>query len=157
MSVYDAVMKGPPRWFTRTIILLVVSTVCIQLGMYVERSQNTAAAIQQRMVQKDREIDLVKEKLLAARAEAIKQKHMLDIIICESSAIHENVWGDGGKSYGIAQFQYATFKELRGKAGRPDLRWSKQDDQLWLLSWALDNGYGSKWTCYEKTRSGDKS
>lgn len=97
------------------------------------------------------EIDILKEQLTAARFDLEVEQEKLAILLCESNIRHEGVWGDGGRSYGIAQFQQATFNDLKKEAGRPQLRWMDREDQLWLLDWALRNGYGEYWTCYGKT------
>jgi hypothetical protein len=77
------------------------------------------------------------------------EREKLSILTCESNIKHTDIWGDNGMSYGIAQFQERTFKELKLKAGKPKLSWKVQADQIWLLDWALRNGYGEYWTCYK--------
>lgn len=70
------------------------------------------------------------------------------IIHRESTGRHEGVWGDKHlpyPAYGIAQFQKRTFNWMKKLAGRTDLSWKNEDDQRWLLAWALKNGYGSHW------------
>lgn len=67
---------------------------------------------------------------------------------CESSNRHEGVWGDNGKAYGKYQFWEKTFDSLAKKAGRPELQWQSERDQEWLFTWAIQNGYGRLWTCY---------
>ncbi len=70
------------------------------------------------------------------------------IIYRESANRHEGVWGDKRlpyPAYGIAQFQKRTFNWMKTLAGRPDLNWKSEDDQRWLLVWALKNGYGNHW------------
>lgn len=81
------------------------------------------------------------------------EKEKLVILSCESKFRHDNLWGDNGKSYGIAQFQEITFNELKKRADKPRLKWKNQADQLWLLDWALRNGYASKWTCSTKSKN----
>ena len=76
---------------------------------------------------------------------------IVDIIECESSGRH-NVYGDKGKSYGLVQFQEATFNEMKKKAGLPRLRWKNPVHQLRLMIWMIDHGYGSRWTCYRKLK-----
>ncbi len=78
------------------------------------------------------------------KTEQIVQK----IIICESSGKY-NARGDGGKSYGPAQFKNATFKWMKVLAGRPEIQWKNPQHQVWLLRWAIGNGYGGHWTCYQ--------
>ena len=81
------------------------------------------------------------------RSDLRVQKEILSILACESGFKHANLWGDDGRSYGWAQFQLVTFTELKVKAGRPELDWVVQADQLWLLEWSIRNGYSKKWTC----------
>ena len=71
------------------------------------------------------------------------------IIQCESGGIHEK-WGDLDKKYpvyGVAQFQERTFYWLADLAGQ-ELEWKNEQDQRWLLEWAIENDYGYLWTCY---------
>jgi hypothetical protein len=111
-------------------------------------------SIGQTLAAKDREIELVKLSLDDARRERDKYKTVLAIINCESGVQHDGIWGDGGRSYGIAQFQYKTFDWMRKEAKRPELKWKNRNDQLWLLAWALENGYGKYWTCFKTTGQG---
>ena len=65
-----------------------------------------------------------------------------------------NVWGDGGLSYGPAQFQYRTFKWMRVMAGKPHLKWKNAQHQIYLLKWAIQNGHERHWrNCYRKARA----
>ncbi|MBI5643322.1 MAG: hypothetical protein HY954_07590 [Deltaproteobacteria bacterium] len=72
------------------------------------------------------------------------------IIWCESRGRHDGVWGDAGKSYGIAQFTESTFFELSQKAGMDGAEWKSKEDQLMLLAWGMENGYGYKWSCWRR-------
>lgn len=84
------------------------------------------------------------------RAEAVAAV-VSDVTTCESSNRHENVWGDGGKSYGVAQFHKRTFDWMKKLAGHPEYDWKNRENQISLLSWAIKNGYGSHWqTCYNR-------
>ena len=80
---------------------------------------------------------------------AMDAKLMVDIIECESSGRYDAL-GDDGISVGIAQFQEATFNEMKKKARMPRLRWKNPVHQRRLLIWMSDNGYGSRWTCWRK-------
>ena len=153
MKGYDVIMKGPPRWFVRGAVLLLVLVVGVQLGLWQERSKNTTEAIRAETAKQAMEIDRLKIALNEARFNVEIEREKFSILTCESNIRHKGIWGDGGKSYGIAQFQLATFKDLREKAGRPELRWKNRDDQIWLLDWALRNGYGRYWTCFQKAGS----
>jgi hypothetical protein len=70
------------------------------------------------------------------------------LAMCESSYRPRAV-GDGGKSRGPLQYQAATFARHSTLAGRQDLRWGNPEDQFVLALWAVRNGYGREWTCYE--------
>lgn len=70
------------------------------------------------------------------------------IIMCESGWRHDAI-GDGGKSFGIAQFHKATFNRMKKLAGQPQFRWRNPAHQVWLLQWGLQNGYGEEWSCYK--------
>jgi hypothetical protein len=70
----------------------------------------------------------------------------LQILKGESGLKHDGVWGDGGRAYGIAQFHQATFNTLKKLAGRPELKWKSEKDQLWLFDWAIRNGHAHNWT-----------
>jgi len=69
-----------------------------------------------------------------------------EIIQRESSGKHDGIWGDEGKSYGIAQFQERTFYWLAEKASLQDPDWKDESQQITLLAWAVKNGYGGLWT-----------
>ena len=87
---------------------------------------------------------------VAALEQEIEIRNLADKIIeCESGGKHDGVWGDGGKSFGIAQFQKITFNELKEKAEMKWLNYYERNDQIILLKWALQNGYGYHWTCYK--------
>ena len=97
------------------------------------------------------------EKLLEAEAEITNKIELLltvhSIIICESSGRHENIWGDKNykfPAYGIAQIQERTFYWLANKANFKHMKWKDKKDQIKLLMWAIENGYGSLWTCFKK-------
>lgn len=78
------------------------------------------------------------------------------VIDCESNFRHYNKYGNilvGDKHlsynvYGIAQFQKRTFAWLSELSGKEDLSIWNKDDQIELLRWAIDNGYGYLWSCY---------
>jgi len=70
------------------------------------------------------------------------------IIECESNW-RPNVYGDGGKAYGLAQFHKPTWNWLCGLYG-VDLDYYNSQDQITLLIMALEDGRGYLWTCYNK-------
>ena len=124
------------KWLIAALSIFILGT---QLGMYHERTRyNMPQSVE----------DGYKTDLNNARFDLEIEKQKLNILLCESGCKHTGVWGDGGKSYGIAQFQYKTFCDLKGEAGIPSLRWTNREDQIRLLDWALRHGYGKYWTCY---------
>ena len=81
---------------------------------------------------------------------------MMRVIACESGWRHDAV-GDDGLSMGIAQFRKETFYEFAvmakkdgtwPKRWRPE--WLNPQQQIFLLEWGLDHGYGKRWTCWRK-------
>jgi hypothetical protein len=83
---------------------------------------------------------------------------MMKIMECESS-LRNNVWGDDGKSFGIAQFRKETFYEFAVKARKEmkaaklwPARWHYPQHQVFLMNWGIDHGYGNRWTCYRKIK-----
>ena len=93
--------------------------------------------------------------LIAIPAHAADWSLMGKIVMCESSG-RPYVWGDDHKSFGIAQFKYQTFVEMKHKAHMERLRWRNPGDQLTLMSWMLDHGYSNRWTCYRKLKKEGK-
>jgi len=99
--------------------------------------------------------------LLSTQAQAASVKLMMSIMQCESS-LRFDVWGDDGKSFGIAQFRKETFYEF-AKQAEPKMkragywppRWRNPQHQVYLLGWALDHGFARRWTCYRKIVSGE--
>lgn len=95
----------------------------------------------------DKEKNGLEISVKALQTDLSIEKEKIKILSCESGFRHSNIWGDNGKSFGIAQFQLKTFDSLKIIAGRPELQWENQKDQLWLLDWALRHNYGKYWTC----------
>jgi hypothetical protein len=86
---------------------------------------------------------------LTVSAWAVDVNTVINVIDCESSGRY-NAIGDSGKSYGIAQFQRATFNQLKRAARIPELSYKNPIHQMRLMVWAIDHGYGNNWTCYRK-------
>lgn len=94
--------------------------------------------------------------LAPLHARAADPALMMKIMKCESS-LRSDVWGDDGKSFGIAQFRKETFYEFAAMA-REEMKaaklwpasWYHPQHQVFLLNWGLDHGYGNRWTCYRK-------
>lgn len=86
---------------------------------------------------------------LSSAVQAADINLVISIIECESSGKH-NAIGDDGVSYGIAQFRKETFQEFAKQAGFKGMIYHNPIHQLKVMNWALDNGYGYRWTCYRK-------
>ena len=76
------------------------------------------------------------------------------VIQCESEG-KVTAMGDGGRSYGIAQFQKETFLRMEKKLGE-DLNYDSAYDQIKLLSFAISEGWGNEWTTYRAIQNGGK-
>lgn len=85
--------------------------------------------------------------LITAPAVAADEYIIGKTVACESSG-RPYVWGDDHTSFGIAQFQWQTFKEFRQRAGMPWLRWKSPEHQLILMRWMFDAGFADRWTCW---------
>ena len=102
--------------------------------------------------------------LTSVRCEAADARMILNIMACESGFRSDAV-GDDGISRGIAQFRKETFYEFAAlaivrkewdykKLGKP--KWMNPRQQVFLLEWGLDHGYGRRWTCYRTLTEGKK-
>ena len=98
--------------------------------------------------------------ILSGNADAADARLMLNIIACESG-MNSQAKGDDGVSRGIAQFRKETFYEfaaLAKKQGKWDSKklgkpqWMNPQQQLFLLEFGIDNGYGARWTCWRKLK-----
>lgn len=83
------------------------------------------------------------------------RQQAINIILCESSMQHNGIYSDGGKSFGWAQFQKKTFREMSFEAGYQNLKYENPFHQLVLLEWAIKNGIAEKhWKkCWQKINS----
>ena len=75
----------------------------------------------------------------------------LSTALCENGGRLDGV-GDGGRSHGFLQVQKATFYDLAGKAGIKGLYWKNPYHQVKVFQWAIENGYGKKWACYQEVK-----
>lgn len=119
-------------------LLLIFSIVTFYVGLHVGRADMKT--------QYAARIDGLHAQTLAL---AKKYSTLAKIINCESGGRHDDIFGDGGAAYGIAQFHRATFKEMAGFAGCENCRYTDRADQLKLLSWAYDHDRLGAWSCYE--------
>ena len=78
------------------------------------------------------------------------------VIACESQYNEKAVnWQDSHRlskgSHGVAQFSRETFNGFAKQMGRTDYDNSYNPNQaLDVASWAIKNGYGSQWSCFNK-------
>lgn len=90
----------------------------------------------------------MKQAVIQQKEEAV-QIVTSRITYCESRNIHDRTSNKG--AYGRAQFMKPTFNWMKNLAKHPELEWRNEKDQMWLLDWAVRNGYGSHWqTCYRQ-------
>ena len=73
---------------------------------------------------------------------------MYKLIDCESKW-DDDVYGDEGQAYSLAQFHKPTFEWLC-KLSNEQLDYYDPYDQIELLKWALENDFGFLWTCYQR-------
>lgn len=140
-----------PRLLWRISLLLTLVIVLVQATMWQTR-KTEREAIARELAENGALIEEMRERLDALESEINIREEVEKIIECESGGRHDGVWGDGGRSYGIAQFQRRTFSYLAEKSGIEGLDWKDRDDQILLLRWSIDNGYGDLWTCYRKIK-----
>ncbi|TAN59830.1 hypothetical protein EPN18_09755 [bacterium] len=138
-----------PRIIEMVMTVFIGGVICLQIGILHGRALERADIAEETAA-----LNAAVDSLEAEVQKLKTEKTVAEIIKCESGGRHEGVWGDGGKSYGIAQFQRQTFRELALKADMPHLRWTSRADQIELLRWAVDNGYGPRWSCYEEATRG---
>lgn len=100
--------------------------------------------------------------LFASPCIASQSQIVLKILQCESN-FRSNVYGDGGKAYGIAQFHKPTFDRFALKAAPEMIKaglWPPQyknpTHQVFLLGWAIKHHYGKSWTCYTKIKNQER-
>ena len=69
---------------------------------------------------------------------------------CESELVHENKWGDKGRSFGLYQWQEKSW-ELYNKKFNLDLDIKNPKDQIELTAIVLkDGGWRNWYNCYRK-------
>lgn len=118
------------KWIIKLVVVWVIALILVQIGILHGRKVERAEWQARRQIEAD---------ILFVRV-------LEEIIQRESSGRHDEVWGDEGKSYGIAQFQERTFYWLAEKASLQDPDWKDESQQIALLAWAVKNGYGGLWT-----------
>lgn len=93
---------------------------------------------------------IVREPYKSVRISATAER----VVSCESNW-RADVYGDNGNAYGPAQFWKSSFYRMKQDAidaGAPFwyFEYTNPTDQVILLNWALNNGYGREWTCWKK-------
>lgn len=80
---------------------------------------------------------------------AVPEKYLRQTMKCESGLRHNNVYGDQGRAYGIAQYHSPTFDRYSALMGI-QLDYKSRDDQIKLMAWQFANMPKSRneWTCY---------
>ena len=131
------------------IVVLLACSLIIVSGIYAVKegqariirleSQSYAERIQREVV-----LERLERRLRLTEA-------TLSTALCENGLRLDGV-GDGGRSHGFLQVQRATFYDLAGKAGMKGLYWKNPYHQVKIFQWAVENGYGKKWTCYKDQR-----
>mgnify|MGYP001609611840 FL=1 len=85
----------------------------------------------------------------------LSSARLVEAVVRRESEFRTDVYGDHGLAYGPAQFHEETFYRIKQRAinkGEPFyfLDYRNPVDQLTLLNWALENGYGPEWSTYRK-------
>ncbi len=135
-------------------IKIVIILILVQFFLYLDikiqeyEFQEKIFSLQHEIKGNERIIGQLKKRIemQGAYIEVLKKMHK--VIECESNYKHE-VYGDGGKAYGIAQFHKPTFYWLSKEAGLK-LKYKDRGHQILLLKWAIENGKGNYWTCYRR-------
>lgn len=77
------------------------------------------------------------------------------LIQCESRGKNIKIVDSNGYySYGILQFQRSTWNDFSresGIIGDP----MKENDAIRMTRWAIENGYGKRWTCWKIIQKND--
>ena len=124
--------------------LLLTNQILVDQNLQVS---NNLEVIQPQVIE---DLSFMQENTLIASQEIPISELAQKIIFCESGNRHDNIWGDNGKAYGIAQFWEGTFYGFAKKAGLQNADWKNKEQQIYLLEWALENNLGSHWTCLKK-------
>ncbi len=165
------------RWLDRFVtgfMLVVIGAMMGLVWSHIQIQEHKEAMSNEQRAMSN-ELKEAERKLAEMEEEIEHQKLIKSIAMCESSLRHDGIWGDGGKSYGLFQFQRRTFYWLAGKISNEQRAMSNEDNppnppllrgnkwkwkdarhQYVVASWAIKNGYGDLWTCYKKlTRNTD--
>jgi Transglycosylase SLT domain len=123
-----------------TALIIACSLLLIYLGVLIDRHYQTlkpaSPAIQQESYRK-----------IVYRLVDFRERLIRHLIFLESSG-RPTVYGDHGMSYGLLQFQKATFEYMKKKAGMEWMEWKDPDDQVALARWMVGHGYGNQFSTY---------
>lgn len=105
-------------------------------------------------------LEIVKPKYLSIEQQVVyfsalygvNPNLMLSVMNCESEG-NQNAKGDGGRSFGIFQFQKETWSRISKDMGEV-LDINSTHDQAKLASWAFANDYEREWTSYRAIKNG---
>lgn len=78
----------------------------------------------------------------------LKSNILLSVLKCESGLLHNEVYGDNGLAYGIAQFHKPTFEAFKKESGMEWLKYEDEKSQIELAGWAFANKKAYHWTCW---------
>lgn len=76
---------------------------------------------------------------------------MYAVLQCESGFLHDNIYGDGGRAYGIAQFHKPTWERFNKMRGT-NLDYKNMDDQINMFVWAFNNNLKEHWSCFNNLK-----
>lgn len=137
----------------KLVMLLVAASLFIgySIGKVTEGTAHDATRIQ--LVQVTGQLSI---EQLRRTQQQLEHNLLVEYIVqCESSG-QTDVWGDLNypyPSYGVAQFQERTFNRFATEAEFDGAEWKNPHHQIYLLDWALRQGYGKHWkTCYAKSK-----
>lgn len=71
---------------------------------------------------------------------------LIEVLKCESSLMHDGIYGDSGLAYGVAQFHKKTFD------GFCEGDYHDYKDQIKCFVKMIADGLGSHWTCWSKLK-----
>lgn len=140
--------------FKRFYAWICLSSILALIAGFALGTRNGRSLERQTIVAEVEELGAAIDSLNAETDRLNTERVVAGIINCESGGRHDGLWGDGGRSYGVAQFNEQTFYRFAAKSGAPNLDWKNREDQIVLLHWAVTNGYGPSWSCYGKAVNG---
>lgn len=144
---FEWCLERLPMVLLKGAVALLLAVACVQVGIWHGRNL-TAGEMAWEIRANWQAIQEMKARIEKAEREIKTYETLVRVIECESGGRHD-IYGDGGKSYGLLQYKKRTFDELAKKAGLKNRYWKNAGAQVELFRWAISNGYGYKWTCYD--------